>query len=141
GGTDIYVVRRQGDGWSEPENLGPTINTPHNEVFPFMAADGTLYFSSNGHPGLGGLDIFAALPGRDGTFSVPINVGIPVNSPADDFAFVIDPTGSRGYFSSDRADGRGSDDIYSFVMIAPLEQRFICTGLVIDDEHDIPVIA
>ncbi len=141
GGTDIYVVRRQGDGWGEPENLGPMINTPHSESFPFIAADGTLYFSSNGHPGCGGLDIYASLPAREGGFSSPINVGAPVNGPADDFAFIIDPTGSRGYFSSNRPDGVGSDDIYSFVMTAPLEQRFICSGLVIDDEHDIPVIA
>ncbi|MDX9750792.1 MAG: OmpA family protein, partial [Flavobacteriales bacterium] len=141
GGTDIYVVGRQGEGWGEPENLGPMINTEQNESFPFIAADGTLYFSSNGHPGMGGLDIYAAMPARTGGFSSPINVGAPVNGPSDDFAFIIDPTGSRGYFSSSRPDGMGSDDLYAFVMTAPLEQRFICSGLVIDDEHDIPVIA
>ncbi|MBL7963773.1 MAG: OmpA family protein [Flavobacteriales bacterium] len=140
GGTDIYVCREQGGQWSEPENLGPAINTPFNESFPFIAADGTLFFASNGHPGLGGLDVFAALPGTGGTYSGVINVGAPVNGPKDDFGFIIDATGSRGYFTSNRPGGMGDDDIYAFNMIAPLEQRFLCTGLVIDDEYETPVV-
>lgn len=141
GGTDIYVCQKQQGAWGEPENLGPLVNTPRNEAFPFIAADGTLYFASNGHPGLGGLDIFAAVPsGRNGFRSV-INLGAPVNSSKDDMGLIIDPTGTRGYFSSDREGGIGSDDLYAFIQHRPLEERYLCMGTVIDDEYDIPVIA
>ena len=140
GGTDIFVCREQSGQWSEPENLGATINTPFNESFPFVAANGTLYFASNGHAGLGGLDIFAAEPGTNGLFGAAVNVGAPVNGPKDDFAFVIDRANKRGYFSSNRPGGVGDDDIYAFDMLAPLEQRFLCTGVVIDDEYETPVI-
>lgn len=140
GGTDIYICREQGGQWSEPENLGPTINTPFNESFPFIAANGTLYFASNGHAGLGGLDIFAAEASSTGLFAGAVNVGAPVNGPKDDFAFIIDAANKRGYFSSNRPGGVGDDDIYAFDMLAPLEQRFLCTGVVIDDEYETPVI-
>lgn len=140
GGTDIYVCREQGGQWGEPENLGPVVNTAFNEAFPFIAADGTLYFASNGHPGLGGMDIFAAIPGQGGALSGVINVGAPVNGPKDDFGFIIDPSSTRGYFTSNRPGGQGDDDIYAFEMLAPLEQRYLCTGLVVDDEYETPVI-
>lgn len=141
GGTDIYVCRLQDGKWGEPENLGPIINTTQNEAFPFIAADGVLYFASNGHPGLGGMDIFAAKPAGSKGFSAPLNVGAPVNSSRDDIAFIVDPTTTRGYFTSNRPGGTGDDDIYSFVMHKPLEEDFLVTGTVVDDEYDIPVMA
>ncbi|HQW06345.1 MAG: PD40 domain-containing protein [Flavobacteriales bacterium] len=140
GGTDLYVCRDLGGQWGEPENLGSSINTSRNEVFPFIGANGTLYFSSNGHPGLGGLDVFAAPYLGSDEFSSPMNVGAPVNGTKDDFAFVIDAKEKRGFFSSNRPGGQGDDDIYSFEMLAPLTQRYLVTGLVIDDENASPLI-
>jgi tetratricopeptide (TPR) repeat protein len=139
GGTDIYACQDMGGQWGEPRNLGPGVNTARNELFPFMAQDGTLYFASDGLPGLGGLDVFAAKRGMNGEFAFAVNVGAPVNGPKDDFAFVVDKAGTAGYFSSNRPGGAGGDDLYSFVMHYPLEQRFLCTGTVVDDEDATPV--
>lgn len=140
GGSDIYMCKALGDAWGEPVNLGPAINTVENECFPFIGADGTLYFASAGLPGLGGLDVFAAQRGSDGKYTVAINVGAPVNGPKDDFAFIIDAAGKSGYFTSNRPGGRGDDDIYAFDMHTPLDQRYLCTGVVIDDETAQPLI-
>lgn len=141
GGSDIFVSRLQGSTWSEPRNLGPSVNTSANESFPFVASDGVLYFASDGHPGLGGLDIYAAQPAADGQFAPAVNVGAPVNGQKDDFAFIIDAANKNGFFSSNRLGGKGSDDIYAFTMLAPIEQRYLCTGVVIDAELEIPVVA
>jgi outer membrane protein OmpA-like peptidoglycan-associated protein/tetratricopeptide (TPR) repeat protein len=140
GGTDIYVCVDQGGQWGEPQNLGPAVNTPFNELFPFVARDGTLYFSSNGHPGLGGLDVFAAAPNQKGGFKPAINVGAPVNGPKDDMGFIIDANNRRGYFSSNRPGGVGDDDLYMFEMLAPIEESYLVTGVVIDGENEVPVI-
>lgn len=134
GGTDIYVCQAQGGQWGEPRNLGPGVNTAHNELFPYMAHDGTLYFSSSGLPGLGGLDVFATSRNSQGEFAFAINVGAPINGPKDDFAFIIDKDNKHGYFTSNRPGGQGGDDIYAFTMHAPLEQHYLCTGTVIDDD-------
>lgn len=139
GGTDIYMCMDQGGQWGEPVNLGSIINTPHNEAFPFLGADGTLYFSSNGHPGLGGMDILAAKYLGLDEFAPPMNLGAPVNGTRDDFAFIIDQAGRRGFFSSNREGGAGDDDIYAFEMLAPLEQSFLVTGTVIDDDTGSPL--
>lgn len=140
GGTDIYMCVDQGGQWGEPVNLGTAINTPFNESFPFVGADGTLFFSSNGHPGLGGLDILAAKYLGLDEFAPPMNLGAPVNGTADDFGLIIDKANRRGFFSSNRDGGSGDDDIYAFEMLAPLDQRFLVTGLVIDDDNGSPLI-
>ncbi len=112
GQTDIYFVELTDDGgYSEPINLGPTINTSGREMFPFVD-DEKLYFASDGHLGLGGLDVFESALGNG--FSKPMNLGKPLNSKKDDFAFIIDRGRNRGYFSSNRDGGTGDDDIYSF---------------------------
>lgn len=139
GGTDIYRCVDMGGQWGEPENLGPVINTERDELFPFVAADGALWFASEGHPGLGGLDIFAALVGADGSFTTSLNAGAPVNSPKDDFALIVNADNTKGYFTSNRPGGMGGDDLYVFEMHRPLEQRFLVSGSVVDDAEDRPV--
>lgn len=117
GKTDLYKVAINADGsFGKPENLGETINTSADEQFPFIGKDGTLYFSSNGHLGLGGLDVFYVKP-VNGNFTEVINIGKPINSAQDDFSFFIDDTTSKGFVSSSRNGGSGSDDIYSISLI------------------------
>ena len=114
GGKDIYYSTFTGGKWSKPKNAGNKINTAGDERFPFIAGDGTLYFSSNGWQGLGGLDIFKSSLNKLGEYQTPENLGIPINSSKDDFGFYLDENYSHGFFSSDRAGGKGLDDIYSF---------------------------
>ncbi|MDA3818161.1 MAG: OmpA family protein [Prolixibacteraceae bacterium] len=110
GGNDIWWCRIVNGEWSEPVNL-EEINTEGEEVFPFVAPDGVLYFASNGKGGMGGLDIYMALPDR-GVFTTVENMGYPINTSSDDFGLVLDEDGMSGYFSSDRPGGLGYDDIY-----------------------------
>jgi outer membrane protein OmpA-like peptidoglycan-associated protein/tetratricopeptide (TPR) repeat protein len=116
GQSDLFRVKINEDGsFGTPENLGNTINTEGKETFPFISNENELYFASDGHPGLGGLDIFVSKLNSDGTFGEVKNVGADANSPKDDFAYWIDTKSRRGFFSSNRDGGQGYDDIYKFL--------------------------
>lgn len=114
GGLDIWRVRITSAGYGGVENLGEPINTPGNETFPTFRPNGDLYFSSDGHPGMGGLDIFIAHPDKSGRYVLE-HPGYPLNSQGDDFGMTFEGVKNRGFFSSNRNDGRGWDHIYSFV--------------------------
>lgn len=111
GKSDLYFSVFANGQWSKPLNLGPKINTEGNEFFPFVSKDGVLYFASDGHGGLGGLDVFFSVPER-GIFNSIENMGTPTNSPKDDFGLALDSTGMKGYFTSNRPAGKGNDDLY-----------------------------
>lgn len=114
GETDIYVVEILDDGkFGKPKNLGPEINTSGREMFPFVS-DNILYFSSDGHYGLGGLDVFESTMKEGSVFTEPVNLGEPVNTNLDDFGFIINESDGYGYLSSNRKKGKGDDDIYYF---------------------------
>ena len=110
GGYDIYVSYRTGNGWSTPENLGPVINSPGNEVSPFFDGQ-TLFFSSDYHQGMGGYDVFRGEQ-TNGRYTRMVHLGSRVNSPRDDYNFIFDSFKNVGYLTSNRADGAGSEDIY-----------------------------
>ncbi len=112
GGTDIYVCYKSGNGWSDPVNLGPNINTEGNEQFPYLGEDGLLYFASNGHAGLGGMDIFNSTQVGE-VWQTPSNMGAPINSSQDDFSLMYDKESDNGFFCSNRG-GTGDDDIYFY---------------------------
>ena len=112
GSLDLFVVDVKGDGtFSQPKNLGNKINTSHREQFPFIDAEGNLYFASDGHQGNGNLDIFVARKISDTEFDEPLNLGSSINSEMDDFNFIIDVANDKGYFASNRT---GEDNLYSF---------------------------
>lgn len=137
--SDLYKVDINGDGsFGEPESLGLKLNTEGRETFPFIDGDGNLYFASDGHLGLGGLDIFIAEVKSDGSFGEPFNLGEPVNSSLDDFTFIVNSNNDLGYFASNRDGGMGSDDIYSFKRVnKPLMNCFqLLSGEVWDSESN-----
>ncbi|WP_454988338.1 OmpA family protein [Capnocytophaga leadbetteri] len=121
GSSDIFRVEILGDNqYGTPENLGNIINTAGRESFPYISKDNVLYYSSDGIPGLGGLDIFAAKFNADGSTSKPVNIGMPGNSADDDFCFVFNSDSKIGFLTSNRPGGKGKDDIYSFHEDKPL---------------------
>ncbi|MEM8508993.1 MAG: OmpA family protein [Bacteroidota bacterium] len=136
GESDIFKVLIVGDGtYGPPVNLGDRINTEARETFPFITDQDVLYFSSDGHPGLGGLDVFATKIAFDEYDQPIVNVGRPVNTPYDDFSFIIDEATQKGYFASNRIEGSvGDDDIYGFTENEPIQLECIqeVTGTVRD---------
>jgi len=117
GKTDIYKASiSESEEYGKPINLGEKVNTKGKEMFPFIGADSTFYFSSNGHVGLGLLDIFQTKIENDTIKADPVNLGFPFNSKRDDFSFYVNEKGNKGFFSSNREKGKGDDDIYSFII-------------------------
>ena len=116
GSSDIWKTELQPDGqWTEPVNLGDSINTKAEEMAPFIHPDNqTLYFSSRGHPGMGGLDLFYSRKDANGNWTRPVNLGYPINTSADEITLVVNANGDVAYISSDKLGGKGRQDIYSF---------------------------
>jgi peptidoglycan-associated lipoprotein len=140
GGTDIWssTYNKKDKSWGPAVNLGPSVNTQGSEGYPYIADDDkTLYFSSNYHLGMGGLDLFKAEKDANGKFTkAPENLKSPMNSAGDDFGIVFEGKKIKGYFSSNREGGKGSDDIYSFIL-PPL--NFNLNGTVVSTENNEPV--
>ncbi|MCK9449139.1 MAG: OmpA family protein [Bacteroidales bacterium] len=145
GGSDIYMSIALEDGtWSKPINLGATINTAGNEMAPFLHPDGqTLYFSSDGHAGLGGYDLFMSKKDETGRWSKPVNLGAPVNSSEDELNLIVTLDGTKAYMSAKKAEGKGGFDIYSFELPEAFRPE-PCTyvrALVIDKHTSKPLAA
>ena len=131
GGKDIYMAINSGGAWDDIRNLGPTINTSDDELFPHIRQDGRLYFSSKGHPGYGGLDLFYAIP--EDTIWTIFNMGAPFNSTGDDFGITFAGATEDGFFTSNRGQKKGYDLIYSFVLP---QLEFIVEGTVTDNNGE-----
>jgi outer membrane protein OmpA-like peptidoglycan-associated protein len=125
GGMDLYVSELENGRWGPPVNLGPGVNTEGHELFPFIHKTGRLYFATDGHLGLGGMDILYVDDKGNGQWSAPENPGFPINTSEDDFSFSINDEGTCGFFSSDRKGGSGRDDIYSFTKMAMPVKVFV----------------
>jgi peptidoglycan-associated lipoprotein len=138
GGRDLWITTydKKSKTWGTPVNLGSSINTEHDEVFPFLHPDGSLYFSSNGYLGMGGLDVFKAEKKSEGKWHNVTNMKFPINSPADDFGIAFEGDKDRGFFSSNREGAMGGDDIFSFVL-PPL--IFVLQGTITDVETREPL--
>jgi len=144
GGMDLWASRLEKGEWQKPVNLGARINTPGDEVFPFIHEDGTLFFASNGWSSLGGLDVFMATQvynHPDSLWEFPFNVGSPINSAGDDFGLIINKDKTEGYYASSREEGSGEDDIYHFKIkdgldgVAPLPSMNIDVCIYDDDSR------
>lgn len=141
GGLDLYVVYKNPDGtWSDPENLGDVINTPKDEKSPFIHSDSrTLYFASNGHPGMGGYDIYYAQQDGFAEFQKPVNIGYPINKESDELGLFVSLDGSKAYFSSNELRGPGGWDLYEFALHASArpEEVAIVRGVLRDENNQI----
>ena len=136
GGKDIWMAELDGNEWVNAQPLGPGINTTADEMYPYVHADGTLYFASNGHPGYGGLDIFKAVrdtTNRDSTVWILFNMGTPFNGAGDDFGITFAGDSQDGFFSSNRNDKKGFDKIYRFWLP---EMEFFVEGVVNDEQGE-----
>lgn len=135
GGSDIYYCELNSDNtWGAPKNAGNVLNSEGDEVFPGFAADGLLYFSSDGHPGMGGLDLFSAKGNRN-SWATPSNLKSPFNSNMDDFSIIFTETGKSGYLASNRSGGKGDDDIYRFSPAPPTNLILaVITKELLDDQ-------
>ncbi|OXB06021.1 OmpA family protein [Flavobacterium pectinovorum] len=133
--SDLFKASINNDGtYGKPENLGADINTEGRETFPFISNDNEIYFASDGRPGLGGLDVFVAKINNDGSFEEVQNLGEPINSKQDDFAFIINSKNRNGFFSSNRENSLGLDDVYRFTEIRKLVCEQDLMGTVTDAE-------
>jgi hypothetical protein len=143
GGKDIYRVMKLPTGdWSLPLNLGPGINTPYDEDAPFIHTDGkTLYFSSQGHLGMGGYDVFKTTLGDSNIWSYPENLGYPINTVENDMFFTLNATGKTGYYSSAKDGGYGGHDIYKVNMLNNDAYLTVVKGIVVDDSTNAPLRA
>jgi len=139
GKSDIWESVMQADGnWSDPQNLGDVINTPEDEMAPFLHPDGqTLYFSSKGHVGMGGADIFMSTKNDGGEWTEPVNLGYPINTCADEITIIVDATGKTAYISTDKPGGKGGIDIYSFELDSALRPAPVTylKGIIFNSEN------
>ncbi|MEK6494587.1 OmpA family protein [Myroides odoratimimus] len=143
GQSDLYRAKVFRDGSiGTPENLGDKINTEARESFPFVSSDNVLYFASDGHPGLGGLDLYGVQIYQDGSFGEVVNLGNSINSPYDDFAMYLDPDAKFGFITSNRPNGSGKDDLYYVRMKLGTELNISqdITGKIIDQKTKQPIL-
>ncbi|MDX5320636.1 MAG: OmpA family protein [Bacteroidota bacterium] len=145
GGSDIWKAQWEGSGFGMPINLGPTINTPGNEQTPFIHPDNqTLYFSSNGRPGMGGFDFYYSRTNDSGNWQEPMNLGYPINTSGDEKGLLVNRSGTLAYFSSDdRPEGKGGVDIYQFELYPEARPQVLSyvKAIVVDDETGEPLAA
>ena len=137
GDYDIWVCHRVGETWSKPENLGLKINTEAKEMYPFISEAGILYFASEGHAGLGGFDVYRTIPYGESNYTLPINLGAPVNTHLDDFAFITDKHEQNGFVSSNRDESKGLDDLFAVKINTPM--KTILAGKVIRELDKSPI--